>query len=215
MKKTVVLLAGIATLSVGTYMLSNRLWAQTAPAPAARPQLRVGMVNMSHVVKSYKKFINFNNEFKKLFEGYNAEVTKKEGDLAKLQNDLRDPAKANMKEKIELDIKNMARAIQDLKDEANKKFGQRGSDSLVAVYRDVEQATALIAQKYGYDLVLHYNDAVEPAELYSAGNVQRKLTTAGCLPLYMPGLDISAQVIETLNWNWDNAQAKAGGAPVK
>ena len=50
---------------------------------------------------------------------------------------------------------------------------------------------------------MHFNDAIDAADIYNPMNVQRKLQIGATFPMYAaPGMDITNQVIEMLNTHY-------------
>jgi hypothetical protein len=65
---------------------------------------------------------------------------------------------------------------------------------------DVRAVVERTAQAYGFDMVLHFNDAVTKDEYWSAPNIARKMQAGALMPMYYAGsLDISQTVVTTLN----------------
>jgi hypothetical protein len=61
-------------------------------------------------------------------------------------------------------------------------------------------------------MVMHFNDAVASVDLYQPGNVQRKLQTGACMPMYVaPGMDITNTISAMLNQRLGAAPAPAPG----
>ncbi|HEY7428872.1 MAG TPA: hypothetical protein VH682_31870, partial [Gemmataceae bacterium] len=60
----------------------------------------------------------------------------------------------------------------------------------------------------------HYNDAVTPEDFMSPQNIARKLNTGALMPLYAaPGMDISQEVVNMLNYNLRPSTAAPDGTP--
>ena len=58
----------------------------------------------------------------------------------------------------------------------------------------------LFARSNDIDMVMHFSDAIAPADIYHPLNIQRKLQSQGCMPMYMQdGMDITIRVTEMLN----------------
>jgi hypothetical protein len=59
-------------------------------------------------------------------------------------------------------------------------------------------------------MVMHYNDAVVPADLYNSVNIERKLQTGACMPMYLaPGMNITDTISAMLNQRLGPAPAPA------
>jgi hypothetical protein len=49
-------------------------------------------------------------------------------------------------------------------------------------------------------MVMHFSDAISEADFYHPMNVQRKLSSMACLPMYVaPGMDITNIIAANLN----------------
>jgi Skp family chaperone for outer membrane proteins len=179
------LMAGVMALGCAIYA-SNKMWAQAPnpnpPAAPAQPKTKIGLVNLSRVIKEYNKFKTFQEEMKKAvepFQGRDAAL-KTEGDKL-------------AKEAIQ-------RQLEDNKVEAQKSIGKKQEDQLVILYKDIRTVVDRFAQAHGFEMVLHYNDAVTPEEYWSAQNIARKMQAGALMPMYIQGgLDISHNIIATLN----------------
>jgi Skp family chaperone for outer membrane proteins len=219
-KKTLLLAAGVVALCGGIY-LASRLSAQQGGAPngqtppaqpqaSPEPRTRVALINLSYVVKNYSKFQAFQNEMKKSVEMYQARDKEKAGILegiAKQLNDSKTPA-AN-KEGLEKQAKQLQREREDNAAAAKEELSKKSDAMMVQLYKEIMDAAQRYALGHNFELVLHYNDALTNEDYWSAPNVMRKMQAGACMPLYaMPGMDISGQVVQTLN-----ASYPAGGAP--
>lgn len=205
MKRTVAIMAGVATLAMG-YYVGSRVWAQQPAAgqPAApAPVTRIAVVNLNQIIKGYDKTTKLQEEFKGAFKSFEDDIQKMTKDMEKMQADYRNPATtAPQKEALEASLKKLQRDIQDRKEDAQKKLSDKELSMMANLYRDVEAYVQLVAKSRQIELVLHYNDAYNPSDMYSPMNINRKLTTLACMPIYAaPGIDISKEVIDGLNWN--------------
>src|SRR5436190_1900344 len=73
MKDSLRYAAGLLVL--GALLLAGRSWSDTQPAAGPRPQTRIAVVNLSHVVRNYDKFKTYQEELKKAVEPYQAKDT--------------------------------------------------------------------------------------------------------------------------------------------
>ncbi len=101
--------------------------------------------------------------------------------------------------------------MQDLSDKAKRTLGKQEQEQMVVVYREIGAAVASYAEANDIDLVLHYNDATNDAEMNSANNIGRKMMTGPCTPLYYRehGMDISQRILEMLNSRYKGSGAGA------
>jgi Skp family chaperone for outer membrane proteins len=208
-----VVLAGLATLGVVAYV-GTQLWAQTPgqpgqPAPAAAGPApaspKVGMINLAAVLKGYNKFKVYNDEIEKI----RIEFQKKEDDLKKQATDWqkfgeRPEATQADREKAGESMKQIKRLIEDNLAQYNKVRGKKSDDQMIQMYQEIEAATARFAASNGFHLIFHYSEPLTKDDKISPPNIQRKLVgpgqSGGICPMYfVPGMDVSNDVVNTLN----------------
>jgi Skp family chaperone for outer membrane proteins len=216
-KKTVLMAVGVLALGVLCY--AGRLWAepQVAPTPTpqagAAPRTRVALLNLTYVIKNYTKYISFQEEIKgiiKPFQGTDATLRKEGEELAKQATPASPPEK---RAEIERKLTDLKRKIEDNNNEAKLVLGKKSDDQMKILYMDVLEAAQRFAISHEFDLVLHYNDAVTKEDYFSAPNIARKVQTGALMPLYAaPGMDISTEVVNMLNYNLRPATTP-GAAP--
>ncbi len=207
MKRTVIILTGIATLGVVAY-LGSRLYAQeqgqiqpanaTAPAPVLRT--RIAVVNLLGVVKNYQKWQDFETQYKGALKNADAEFDKMKAEGLRLKAALEKAVDDAEREKITAQLKALDRQVQDKGEQFKRELLKWRDDVAVQIYREIEDTVKVVARSNDIELVLHYSDAVVPADIYHPLNIQRKLQSQGCMPMYMQdGMDITVRVTETLN----------------
>jgi Skp family chaperone for outer membrane proteins len=206
-KRTVIILTGLATLGVVVY-LGSRLHAQSqgqlqqtnATAPAAALRTRIAVVNLLGVVKNYRKWQDFENNYKNCLKEADAEFDKIKSEGLRLKADLEKAADDATRDKIQQQLKALDRQVQDKGEKFKRELLKYRDDMAVQIYREIEDAVKAYARANDIDMVMHYNDAVVPADIYHPLNVQRKLQNPACMPIYVaPGMDITNHVSEMLN----------------
>jgi Skp family chaperone for outer membrane proteins len=223
-KKTVISLTALATLGVLAY-LGSQLRAQNPPqynnqvhqtvatAPAAPLRTRIAVINLQQVIKQYRKWNDFEGSYKNLYGQYNAEFEKRKAAGIDFKNQLDKAADDATRERIQQQIKDLERQVQDLGEAAKKQLGKMRDDQAQQIYQEVEQAVQAYARANDIEMVLHFNDAVAPAEYYHPLNVQRKLQTGACMPMYVaPGMNITDIVSRMLNDRLGPAPTAAPGS---
>ena len=211
MKRTVYVAAGMLALSLAI-VVSAKLKAQgttaTAPKPAA-PTTKVAIMNLTYVVNNYDKFKTFKDEIKAAVDPFqkNDEKLKDQGKRL-AEEGAKTGVTPERREQIEAQLKDLQRKIEDNKNEAQKVVGKKQEQQLFILYSDVHTVCKRVAEARGYDMILHFNDATESKEYWSAQNIARKMQAGSLMPIYYnPALDVSNDVLQTLN-----AYAKQGGA---
>ncbi len=215
MKRTVGILAGIMTVGVAAY-LGSHLQAQlpqpqgAAPTAQAPLRTRIALVNLNQVIKSYQKYISFQAEVKQEVTNYDKEFDKMQTGLkgwqARLQQLL--PTDTANRDEAERNIREYQRRIQDMNDDIKKKIGAKADTQAVIIYKEVETAVQRYARGNEIELVLHYSDALTESELNHPANIQRKLQTGPCMPMYItPGMDITKAIVDMLNQSYQSSMA--------
>jgi Skp family chaperone for outer membrane proteins len=179
-----------------------RALAPPAGKGARPPQTRIGLINMTRVLKGSQKL-------RALQAGWRAQTQESQQKLAALRKAAQgyealggDPATpAGRREELAQQTRRLRMEMQDLAEQARARLDRASGEALAAAYRDVEEAARRIAAQKGLDLVLFYTDAVTEADFYNPSALQRKLSQPGALvPLVAaPGMDITEAVIERLN----------------
>ena len=198
----------LATAGIG--FLASKITAQnTAGARPADLRSKVALLNLSHVLKNYTKAIAIQNDLKDMFQPLQTRQKAKAAQMQQLAKEAQ--VKPDQREILERQARALKRELEDLDNEAQALLGKKQDETLVSLYKDVQDACSRVAMSSGFDMVLHYNDATTSAEYWSPANIGRKLQAGACMPLfYSQGTDISLDVINALN----TAYSKANPATV-
>ncbi len=216
MKRTVAIVAGVVTLGLALYV-GSRLTAQTgapADAGAPAPTMRLRLVNLQYVIKNYKRMDTLRAENTELFKQYDAQLKLLKDTMDGRTKQLQDPQFADKREALEKEVKRLQREIQEKTEDARVALDKKQGETIVLVYRELDEAVRTYARQSNLELVLHYNDAVLESDKNSATNIARKMTAGACMPMYMlPSLDISQDIVNSLNAKYPvPASAPAGGS---
>ncbi len=188
---------------------ASRLWAESKEKkPASRT--RIGLVNLTYVIKNYDKYKEFQLEVKKFVEPFQERDAELRSQLEELRKKAAKPSlvptagedseEKTKDEALEEKAKKIQREIEDNNAKVKLKMGKRSDDKMKVLYKDVMEATQSYATTHDLDLVLHYNDAITHEDLLSAQNIARKLNTGALMPLYSKEeLDISLDLVALLN----------------
>jgi Skp family chaperone for outer membrane proteins len=214
-KKTILIVAGLAAVGAGLYCGARLLAQAPAQQQTAPANTRVAVVNLHAVLKGYAKTKIYDQEVEAIVAPMRKQAEEMKGKIAEWTKQLQTPGVKD-KDGWEAAIRNQKRLLEDLEMEASKKVKKKREEQLVQLYREIEDAVQRYAAPQGFTLVLQYTDPETPAEKYTAENIQRKLAGSaqtGCVvPMYFhPGLDISAAIITNLNAPYQNAGG--GGGP--
>jgi Skp family chaperone for outer membrane proteins len=198
-KRTLIILTGVLTLGVAAYVGSQLRAQPQATAPA--PKTKMAVVNLSQVVKKYAKWQEFEKSYKNYLDQLKAEFDKIKLPGVELKDRLAKMAPDDSnREKVQQQLKDVERRMQDYDEEAKKKLSKWQEDTLVQIYHEVHDAIETYARSNDIEMVMHFNDAISPAELYHPYNVQRKMQSIALMPVYVtPGMDITDIIVNNLN----------------
>ncbi len=208
MKRTVITLAGVATLGiaayVGSYLRADPpagVSPASATAPAAPLRTRVAVVNLNQVIKTYEKFKQFDENLKKYFEDRKVEFERKKAPLLDLKNKVAQPGlDEKTREQYQQQIRALERELQDFEEAVKKAVTKYEADNLVQLYGEINDAVERYARAYDIEMVLQYNDMLTKADREHPANVQRKMQMMGFLPMYVAsGMDITDAIVSNLN----------------
>ena len=187
MKRTVAIVAGVVTLGLALYV-GSRLTAQTgAPADAGRRH-RPCACAWSTCSTSSKTTNAWTRSGPKTrscssstMRSSSCSRTPMDGRTKQLQ----DPQFADKREALEKEVKRLQREIQEKTEDARVALDKKQGETIVLVYRELDEAVRTYARQSNLELVLHYNDAVLESDKNSATNIARKMTAGACMPMYM------------------------------
>jgi Skp family chaperone for outer membrane proteins len=219
-KKTALVLAGMAFLSVAIYSGTTVFAQGTTPttpatggATTTTPKTRIAVINLTYVLKNYKKFSSYQEDLKKTVEPYQNQDTQYKATAEKLAKEAQSPTCAQTRrDAIEVELKDLQRKVEDNKQAAQKVLMKKQEEQIKTVYMDVKNVVDRYAGAYGYELVLSYNDALTPEEVHSPQNLARKMQSGSLMPMFVAqGMDISAHVVTTLNQGLGGTQPAQSG----
>lgn len=219
MKRTLAIVLGAATVGTAAY-LAGGLWAQnpTPPAPtaAAPVQTRVALVNLSYVIKNYKKFDNINAMFKQQYTQFDTEMQALKKKHTDMDTEFKKPdTTPQRRELLEKEIKKVQREMQDKQDEAKALFAKLSVQNMETIYKEIESMAEAYAKAKGIELVLQYSDPYAlTGDKYNPFMLERKTSPGAFLPLYAAnGMDISKEMVENLNWYYEKSMPKQPATP--
>jgi Skp family chaperone for outer membrane proteins len=189
--------------------IDSRLKQQsTAPAPARGTHIAV--LNLKYVVTNYKKWTNFQEEYKVEFKKFQDRVTPLEKRLEVVRTQAADATNdAETRARFEKESRDLQQQLTDIGEEAKGKLGKLESDMLVVIYKEVREAARAYALAHDLDLVMHFNDATTVEEMDGSPNIQRKMGSGPLTPLCSrPGdVDVSEPVLALMHLRYKPAPA--------
>lgn len=188
---------------------ASRLWAENKEKKPA-PRTRIGVLNLTFVIKNYNKYNRFQEEIKGIIEPFQRRDTELRAQLEKLRAQAEKPSlvpakgedsdEQSRKEDIEERAKKIQQQLEDNSQKAKKTLGKRSDKEMQSLFKDVQDAVERYAIAHDLDLVMHYNDAVTKEDFLSAQNIARKLNTGALMPIYTASsIDITTDIVTDLN----------------
>lgn len=177
---------------------------------------KVAVLNLAQVINGYKKWDAFKEEYKaeykRLFED---KVATMKTQMESLDKEIKAATTTpERKEAATKELNHLQRQVQEIAEDAKAALGKKEADQFVQLYREVADAVKTIATYYNIEIVMHYNDAFDPKDLYAPQNVARKLGHPGCMPIFVnASCDISPTVIEFLNRAYAQKPAASTATP--
>ena len=206
-RKWIIATAGVAAAAALVYV--GTLWAQQpagSPAvpsrPAAAPRTKIALLNLTYVISYYEKYKSYKDDMKKQAGPYEDRIKKDQAEAEMLGKEMgaATPPTEARRQEIDTRIKAIKRDMQDANDEAKAKLAKEASDQMVLLYKEVQQAAAHYAAAHDFDMVLQYNEPLDPKDYYSPANIERKMGAGALIPLYYTAnMEISQDVLAMLN----------------
>jgi Skp family chaperone for outer membrane proteins len=173
--------------------------ATTTPPPAVTLRLRI--LNLNQVIKTYKRTESMQAEFKAHYKQFEDDykVLKEKSEARTKQ--MQDPQyTTQQKELIEKEIKRLQREMAEKNEEMRAALAKKEGEMVTLLYKEVDEAVRKYAQSAGIEMVLFYNDAITDSDRFNPMNIARKISAGACYPMYLaPGLDISNDIAKILN----------------
>jgi Skp family chaperone for outer membrane proteins len=208
-KRTIGILAGLATLGIGAY-LGSQVFAQQGgtanhPAASAEPlRTRIAVVNVVQVLKKYSKFQNADADIKRQIQETKTTLDPLEKQVRALQAKAQLPeTPAAERDNIKRDLERLTLQYREKAEDADKALTKRSGELAVQIFKELEDAVDLFARSNAIELVMMYNDASKSneAEYHNPAIVQRKMNIVGpFMPMYVdPRMDITEPITQMLN----------------
>ena len=159
----VAVVAGFLSLGTAAWSQGAKPAAGNAPGKEARPHM-VGLIDMAHVFKNYRKFDSLREDLKKEI----AESENQAKQMAQNVKNLQEEMKQLKETSADFDAKEKELAEMTATFEAFRRSTQRDilkQESAIyhQVYMEVSDAVAKYSKYYGYTLVLRFNrEDLEP-----------------------------------------------------
>jgi Skp family chaperone for outer membrane proteins len=218
-KRTVLLMAGMAALATATYFASH-LWAQAGGAVAPTGGVRVGLVNVGTIFLKYEKAKDFKEQLMKKVSPFKENMEKWRKEMIEYQDLLQKGDTKYNRQDLEKAITDRKRALEDADKAVRNLVGKQSEDQLVQLWREIIDRVEIYGKQNGFHVVLGYGDPPDPKDLHTFANINRKMQgmdIGAITPLFVaPGLEISEQVVQSLNASYmqNRVVPTSGSAPV-
>ena len=207
-------LRSLVGLAAATLILCSTAAAQQPGQPNQQyqpppvPKTKIAILNLQQVVKSYEKWKVFEEEYKRNYKSFDAEFEKIKTEGLKLKDQLaKEPPDSPNAEAMKRRLKELDRMVQDLGDNAKSRLLKLQDDMSIRIYQEVEACVGAYARANDIDLVMQFNDGVQPSDKNNPANIQRKMQTGACMPMFwVDGMDISPTIIIMLNNHYSKVQ---------
>lgn len=198
MKRSMIFTVGALAIATACYF-GTRTAAQPTTKPAGTGGTRVGILNMRWCVKNYDKYQAFLKTMKAKETEYVSKLKDKQTQIEQLAKAV-EGATGTAKDTKEQEFKNAQRDMEDYKLLVRKQVSQQMNDEMVKVYQEVRDAASRHASQAGFDLVLHFNGALDNTERDSPMMISQNINAGACMPMFWnQTLDISGYVVAALN----------------
>ncbi len=208
----------VAAVLTGLLLLDGPAWSQTkpkAPAADAKPH-KVGLIDMAHVFKEYKKFESLREELKIEISGSEQQAKAMAEKIKQLQAELKEikEGRDGYDEK-EKELAKASATFETFRRSTQRDILKKESEIYHQVYMEVSDAVKKYSKYYGYTLVLRFNredlNPEDPQGLIQGMNRQ--------VVFHQPEDDMTDSVLSHLNEKYgDKApkrEAAAGAAKSK
>lgn len=217
MKKLLFIAAGVFALA-GMGYLGTWVAAQDGVKPAgataeSKPTLKIGVINITKVIKEFKKANALGDKILQDAQRYEAELKKdqemlkaEEAKLATIPGEAEKEAhrKAVRNKGIELQEKDLA---------YQKDIRKRRDDMAIEINKDIQRIIDSLARHYQFEMVLTCPDVATKEERGSLSDAMRRMTApATWIAWHKDGLDITEEAIRWLN-HYCKAPGDTGAAP--
>ena len=205
--------ASVVAILAGVMSLEGTAWSQTAkppreakPAPAADAQPhRVGLIDMAHVFKNYRKFEYLREDLKAQIASSEQEAKQMAEDIKRLQVEMKELKEgspefgAKEKKLAELSAK-----FETFRRSTQREILKEESAIYHTIYMEVADAVKKYSKFYKYTLVLRFNredlNPEDPQGLIQGMNRQ--------VVFHHPEDDMTDSVLQHLNDRFDESQGK-------
>jgi Skp family chaperone for outer membrane proteins len=160
---------------------------------------KVGLIDMAHIFKNYKKFTDLREDLKKEIESSDARSKQMVAQIQALQKKMKNPmfAKDSPQQKQwRAQVIDLTGKYQLFHQQEQERFLDKEAQIYKTVYLEVTDAVAIYAKYYKFTLIIRWNKA----GVRSAKDPKTILSGMNRLVIYsQPGDDITGEILKHLN----------------
>lgn len=217
MKKLLCIAAAGAALAsmgyVGTWLAAQEGVRQTGAAEAARPTLKIGVVNITKVIKEFKKANALGDRILADAQRYDNELKNDQEALKAQELKIRTMPEGAEKEAAAKMLRQKQMELQDKDLNYQKDIRKRRDDMAVEINKDIARIIDSLARHLGLEMVLTCPDVADENERGSLSDAMRRMTApATWIAWRHPSLDITDEVCRWLD-HYCKPPAGTGSAP--
>jgi Skp family chaperone for outer membrane proteins len=188
--------AGAAIVMAGLLGFSWGKGGGGVHADDARPAVQeIAVVDLNKVIAAHKRAQALNDDLRREAERNQEELKALIDAGQKLKAEL-DAAKKGSAEfqRIEQEMRKKAEAFKKLQEESQRKLNEANAANLMAIYKEINDEVARIAESRGFRLVMNFS-----SESLDQKDPQKRMMILNRQVLYQNGLDITDDVIGAFN----------------
>jgi len=178
---------------------SNAAMAQPDGRTKSQVPHKIGLIDMAHIFKNYKKFTDLREDLKREIEKSDAKAKQMVAQLQALQKKMKESQFAKdspQQKKWRQDYIKLTTNYQAYRQEQQEKFLEKEAQIYKTVYLEVTDAVRIYAKYYNYTLVLRWNKA----DVSTAKDPKAILNSMNRLVIYSrQGDDITKAILDHLN----------------
>jgi outer membrane protein len=208
----VAVLAGFSSFVVTAWGQGQKSQATTAqPQSGATPTHKIGLIDMAHIFKNYKKFNTLRDELKVEIEGSDKQAREMAETIKSTQEQMKrynegTPEFAEHEKKLA----QLTSEFETFRKVQQREFLRKESGIYKTVYLEASDAVEKYAQYYGYTLIIRFNRE----GLDSADDPQTVIQRMNRQVVYhTPEDDITDKILGYLNREYSGAAGGAAAAP--
>jgi Skp family chaperone for outer membrane proteins len=198
-----VLAAVIATCGMGylgTFVAAQNPGTGGAAPAANKPTLKIGVVNITRVIKEFKKANTWGDSILKQAQEYEKQLKAEQEQLKAREAKMQTMPESQRDSERKLFSAAQA-AYRDKDYEYQKDIRKKRDEMAVEINGDIAYIIDNIARQKGLELVLTCPDVADAKEAHSLTDAMRRMTAPAVWVAWKhPSLDITSDVIQYLNY---------------